>query len=224
MIKKLIEKIFYYAMSFAAAFAIFMAVIFILFPVFGINLYWKIDSGDNWQDKEVFAYNSAYNYEKQNGDSLLIRIEKGAKTEALEELMVLLDNTPDILVNECDSIMLANQPINELIDYKGDSEKEIRSLSVSRSIYLNEDFITKDIVAHELSHLYDMNHSGFSSQSQFWELTKLDSFDKLLAESEADPYNICESWAILSTFFWNDPDLTNKICPEIYSYFEGIYS
>ena len=135
----------------------------------------------------------------------------------------MLDESPDILLEQCNHIHLTCKPVYEIINYNGNNKEEIFAYSLSDSICLNDGYIYEDSLIRELSNLYNSNHSSLCCQRNFLELNKLDSCHKLLEKNSHSSDNYCESWANLSALYWNDPELTNEICPEIYNYFEDIY-
>ena len=83
--------------------------------------------------------------------------------------------------------------------------------------------MNKYVVIHELSHIYDTHNSDLSLREDFSELNKLGSFHDLLSAVYVRTADIHEIWAIQSTTYWTEPELTAQICPEVYDYFDNIF-
>lgn len=198
-------------------------VYFVILPATGLHFYFKISPNGSWMENEKFVINSSYVYKNDNGANITIYIEKGTDTQSVITLIKNLDEMPGVLVKECNNISISYESIEDRMGFDKTDKIKVVALSSERYIYLMDEYVDKDTIIHELSHIYDYLYS-ITDSDEFINLSNRNTMSNIVSKANALSLDIYEVWANANIIYWRNPEEVYLKDSEIYRFFEDVYS
>lgn len=221
-LQKIKNLIICYAPPVITAFIISALAIFVILPATGLHFYFKISPDGSWKNNEKFIINSSYPYQNDNGANINIQIKRGTDTQAVITLIKILDEIPDVLIKECDNIIISYESLEDKKTINKNDKYKMVAMSYERDIYLMDEYVDKDTIIHEMSHIYDYLYS-ITDSDEFINLSNRNTMSNIVSKANALSLDIYEIWANANMIYWDNPEEVYLKDPEIYSFFEDVY-
>lgn len=103
---------------------------------------------------------------------------------------------PESLLKNCDKIIFTNENLNQKFsDYVEDIDKKIVAISYGKDIYIYTGYFEKDVLIHEMYHVFDYANDWISNTQEFTQLYEMYGNDY-----EVSPGNVENQYEFFATY------------------------
>lgn len=150
----------------------------------------------------------------------LINVNSIANNENYNNYIKDINNAPSLLKNNCNNIIFVDEDLNKKFNLNFNN-CIVFAISSENNIYIDTNYYNKNVVTHELCHVYDYSHNWISESKDFQTVYK--SENNNISVSKGNNQNSYEFFASAGELFFNNPSQLKKVSYSTYLYFENIF-
>lgn len=151
----------------------------------------------------------------------LIKVVSIANNNNYNNYVKDIENTTELLKSNCDNIFFTDENLNKKFNLNFDN-CIVYAISFGKNIYIDTNYYNKNVVVHEMCHVYDYSNGWLSDSDDFQNLYKSENSN--VSVSEGNKQNAYEFFASSGEMFFNNPEKLKNLSYLTYSYFNEIFS
>ena len=131
-----------------------------------------------------------------------------------------INSMPEILTDNCNKIIFTNKNLNEKFNL-GFKDCTVFAISFGKDIYVDTNYYNKNVIIHELCHVYDYSNNWISEKNDFTELYESES--SKISVTEGNVQNEYEFFASSGEMYFNNPEKLKSTSYPTYMYFKNLF-
>ena len=149
-------------------------------------------------------------------DNIKIFVNSEYNEKNYKKYLYELKDIPEVLKNNCESIYFTNENLNKKFNLE--ISTTIVAISYGNDIYVNTTYYGKNVITHEMFHVYDYSNGWISKEEKFQKI--YEKYKLSIKMSPGNNENEYEFFATCGEEFLSNSE--NNKNTEIHNYFSNL--